>query len=45
VRPGVPIFVIDPNEINVSSRHNIEIIKEKASIGVQQLISRLEKFK
>jgi NAD-dependent deacetylase len=45
VRPGIPIYVIDPNEINVPLRRNIEIIKEKASIGVQQLISRLEQLK
>jgi len=41
VRPGIPIFVIDPNEISVSSGRKIEIIKEKASLGVQILISRL----
>jgi NAD-dependent deacetylase len=41
VRPGIPIYVIDPNEINVPAGRNIEIIKEKASVGVQQLISRL----
>jgi NAD-dependent deacetylase len=41
VRPGVPIYVIDPNEISVPSRRNVEIIREKASLGVQQLISRL----
>lgn len=44
IRPGVPIFVIDPNEINVSSGRNIEIIKEKASLGVQILISRLKQI-
>jgi NAD-dependent deacetylase len=43
VRTDVPIYVIDPNEINVPSRRNIEVIKEKASIGVQLLISRLVK--
>ena len=41
VRPGIPIFVIDPNEISVSSGRKIEIIKEKASLGVQILIARL----
>jgi NAD-dependent deacetylase len=45
VRPGVPIFVIDPNEVNVSSGRNIEIIREKASIGVQHLITRLTETK
>lgn len=41
VKPGVPIYVIDPNEISVPSGRRIEIIKEKASVGVQLLISRL----
>ncbi len=42
VRPGVPVFLIDPNDVQVPYGRNIEVIKEKASLGVQQLISILK---
>jgi NAD-dependent deacetylase len=45
VRPDAPIYVIDPNEISVPRGRKIEIIKEKASLGVQLLISRLTQIK
>ena len=41
VRPGVPVFLIDPNEVHIPYGRKIEIIKEKASVGVQELIKRL----
>jgi len=40
VNKEIPIFLIDPNEIN--TYHNITIIKEKASIGVQKFIDILK---
>ena len=42
VRPGVPVFLIDPNDVYVPYGRKIEIIKEKASLGVQQLIEKLK---
>ena len=42
VRPGVPVFLIDPNEVHIPYGRKIEIIKEKASVGVQELIRRLK---
>ena len=39
---GIPIYLIDPNEINTWSK-NITVIKEKASVGVRQLINILNK--
>jgi len=41
VRPGVPVFLIDPNEVHIPYGRKIELIKEKASVGVQELIKRL----
>ena len=39
----VPKYLIDPNEIKVSGINNITIIKEKASIGLPELVNRLLK--
>ena len=45
VAPDVPVYLIDPNEMNISRYRNVEIIKEKASIGVPILKKRLlEKY-
>ena len=45
VTPAVPIYLIDPNEMNITLYRNVEIIKEKASIGVPILKKRLlEKY-
>ncbi|MBN1767338.1 MAG: NAD-dependent deacylase, partial [Prolixibacteraceae bacterium] len=40
VKPGVPVFCIDPNPVHLYS--NITFIKEKAGIGVEKLISLLK---
>lgn len=42
IRKGVPVFLIDPNEVVVYSE--VTFIKEKASIGIDILKSELEKF-
>jgi NAD-dependent deacetylase len=42
VRRGVPVFLIDPNPVQVYS--DVTFIKEKASKGVEILKSELEKF-
>jgi len=39
--PNCPIYIIDPNEINMSSYGNRTFIKEKASIGLKKLYNIL----
>ncbi|MCL2649700.1 MAG: NAD-dependent protein deacylase [Candidatus Azobacteroides sp.] len=39
VRPGVPVYLIDPNEVNTA--RNVKIIKEKASVGMKLLEKEL----
>ncbi len=39
---GVPIFVVDPNPIAVSSYPNITFVKEPASTGVKKVFEMLE---
>ena len=39
VKKGVPVFLIDPNEVNAPN--DVEIIKEKASIGMAILKNKL----
>jgi hypothetical protein len=41
VRESSPIYVIDPNEVPVPGASGINVIKEKASEGVQTLIKKL----
>ncbi|MBN1182484.1 MAG: NAD-dependent deacylase [Bacteroidales bacterium] len=41
VKEGVPIYMIDPNDINAILYKNVEFIKEKASVGVAVLIDKL----
>lgn len=42
---GVPVYVVDPNEISVVAGSNIEYIREKAGKGVQILKQKLiEKY-
>ena len=43
-KPGIPIFVVDPNRPTVSLR-NVEYIEEKAGVGVGILKQKLEKLK
>lgn len=38
----VPVYLIDPNNVSVPSRHKVEIIKEGAGKGVAQLVERLK---
>lgn len=38
---GIPKYLIDPNEIKINGIKNLTIIKEKASIGLQQLTAQL----
>ena len=34
---GKPIFLIDPNDVGIGGQRNVTVIKEKASVGVEQL--------
>ena len=34
---GKPIFLIDPNDVHISHRKGLTVIKEKASVGVKKL--------
>ncbi len=43
-RPGIPVFVVDPNRPAVSLE-NVEYIEEKAGAGVEILKQKLEKLK
>lgn len=38
---GVPVYVVDPNEVSVAAGSNIEYIREKAGKGVQILKQKL----
>ncbi|MBL7112039.1 MAG: NAD-dependent deacylase [Bacteroidales bacterium] len=45
VPQGVPIYLVDPNEMNISWYREVEFIKEKASIGVPIMKKQLlEKY-
>ena len=41
VPSSVPVFVIDPNEVQAPYYKNIDFIKEKASVGVKILHEKL----
>ena len=43
VSDSCPIYIIDPAEINIVDSNRIHIIKEKASLGLTQLIKELTK--
>lgn len=36
VRPDVPVFLIDPNPVNISSRRKIHVISKGASAGMEE---------
>ena len=36
VRPDVPVFLIDPNPVKISSRRNIHVISKGASAGMEE---------
>lgn len=38
---NVPLYLIDPNEVNTPSHRDVEFIKEKASVGVEILKEKL----
>lgn len=44
VSAGKPIFLIDPKEVHVPSRQQIELIREPASVGVATLKEKLKAF-
>lgn len=43
VRPGVPIYYIDPNPADVSAIPDVTVIREPATRGMQTLVRDLEK--
>ncbi len=43
VKPGVPIYIIDPNKMHSATFHEIKHIQEPAVAGVKQLIELLIK--
>ena len=45
VRPGTPIYYIDPNPADVSGIPNVTVIKEPATKGMQTLMKLLEEKK
>lgn len=42
VKPEVPIYFIDPKPANTHYRKNLEVIAEKASVGVEVLLRKLD---
>lgn len=38
---SVPIYLIDPNEVTVQTRHKVNYIQENASVGVTQMLEML----
>ncbi len=41
VRPGTPIHLIDPNDLNVGHIRSLNFIREKASTGTKKLVQEL----
>lgn len=41
-RPGIPVYLIDPNEVLVAGRSEITVIQKGAAEGVDELISILK---
>lgn len=41
VRPGTPVYLIDPNDLSVGHIPGLHVIKEKASTGTKQLVKEL----
>lgn len=42
VPKSAKVYLIDPNDVNVSSGQSIEVIKKGASAGMEELLTRLE---
>lgn len=40
-RPDTPIYLIDPNEVNVPAQYNIRLIRKGASEGLEEVIKYL----
>jgi len=40
---NIPVYLVDPNEVNVQSRRNVIFINEKASTGVVKMLEMLLK--
>lgn len=45
VRPGAPIFLIDPKEVRLSSTYHVDVIQEVASKGMRILTEKLQALK
>ncbi|MDE6297976.1 MAG: NAD-dependent protein deacylase, partial [Muribaculaceae bacterium] len=43
VRPGTPIYYIDPNPASTAGVPNVTVIRKKASEGLRELKNMLEK--
>ena len=41
--PKCPVYLIDPGEVFITGRHNITVIRKKASEGIRELKTRLLK--
>lgn len=41
VKPGIPVYYIDPNPADIGSMPNVTVIPEKATVGVRTLTSLL----
>lgn len=41
---GIPVFLIDPKEVNVPTHRSVEVIQDVASKGVAKLIERLREL-
>lgn len=41
VNPGVPVVLIDPGELNTSGLNNVYHIREKATLGVKNLVLKM----
>jgi hypothetical protein len=42
---GIPIFLIDPHDVVVYSRRDVNFIKEPASTGVKKMLEMLNQMK
>ena len=42
VRPGRPVYLIDPKPVHVASRQPIEVIQDVATRGMEELARRLK---
>ncbi len=43
VRPGVPVYLIDPGDVNVGHIAGVRVIKDKASSGTRRLVEELRR--